>query len=299
MNRTRAYLLMILAAAIWGFQPLCVKWLLDVWSPVTITICRYFLLGLLVLVIALWREGRAAVPPAHLWPQLALMGAFAVPANNLFQFMGLQQTTVTNCTLISALTPALTALLSFVLVHERLRRLAWAGIVLSFAGTASIITHGSLEVLLHLQLNTGDLLCLCSQAAWGAYSLLGVRVMRHLSPLAVTGWGGLIGSVMTLLYGVLTHQFEPTPLAFFPMLSFGYILLLGGVYCMVAWNYSTPIVGASIAAIFLNIMPLVGVISGVFILGEPFELAEAVGAVFILSGVFLTTHAEEIEARLR
>jgi len=296
--RTRVYILMSLAAAVWGFQPLCVKWLLAEWTPVTITVCRYFLLGALVLLGAFLREGKSVLPSRGLWPWIFAMGFCGVFINNVFQFSGLRLTSVTNCTLISALTPALTALLSFVFVRERLERIAWAGILLSLMGTVAIITHGSLEVLFALSFNLGDLLCLGSQTAWGIYSLLGVRVMRQLSPMATTGWCGLLGSLLTLVYGIAFGEFAPNALALAPALSFGYILFLGGVFCMVTWNWSTPIVGASVACIFLNIMPLVGVISGVAILDEPFELAEAAGAVLILGGVFLTTHAREISEKL-
>ena len=31
------YLLLVLVASVWGFQPVCIKWLVAEWTPVDIT----------------------------------------------------------------------------------------------------------------------------------------------------------------------------------------------------------------------------------------------------------------------
>ena len=50
-NLNSVYVLLILTTIIWGIQPLCIKWLVTEWSPVTITAMRYFFIAFIVFLI--------------------------------------------------------------------------------------------------------------------------------------------------------------------------------------------------------------------------------------------------------
>ena len=142
-SRARTFSLLIIASAIWGFQPVCIKWLLDEWSPVTITAVRYFLFSAILFAIVWHREGRQLIPQGRTWVSLVLMG-LGFMLNNVLQITGIGLTTVTNSTLISATSPANTAFLAAVFVRERLSVLSWAGIFISFLGTLTVISDGNL-----------------------------------------------------------------------------------------------------------------------------------------------------------
>ncbi|WP_293726416.1 EamA family transporter [uncultured Phascolarctobacterium sp.] len=49
------------------------------------------------------------------------------------------------------------------------------------------------------------------------------------------------------------------------------------------------VIGPSQAAVFMNLMPLVGIICGIAFLDERFYTSEAVGGALIILGVYLTT----------
>ena len=61
---------------------------------------------------------------------------------------------------------------------------------------------------------------------------------------------------------------------------------------MLFWNVGVKNVGASSASIFLNIMPIVGIITAALTLGENITLNECMGAIVILTGVYITTHTK-------
>ena len=67
--KRRMYLLLALTAVIWGIQPLCIKWLVAEWSPVTISAMRYIFISAALLVIAV-RRGETLLPPRHTVPAL-------------------------------------------------------------------------------------------------------------------------------------------------------------------------------------------------------------------------------------
>lgn len=77
-------------------------------------------------------------------------------------------------------------------------------------------------------------------------------------------------------------------------LSLGYVTLVGGIFAMLAWNVSLRAVGAGKAAIFLNLMPLVGVSAGVLLLDEDFVWQQCFGAVGMLAGIYILTHSHQL-----
>lgn len=288
-TKRKTYFLLAATTIIWGIQPLCIKWLVAVWTPVTITAMRYYFIGTTLLALSVYR-GEKLLPPRDCLLGLILMGATGIGLNNVMQFTGLGISTVTNCTLIAAASPAITAFLAAIFVRERLSLLAWGGIVLSFAGALIVISHGSLEVMRTLSFNEGDILFLLAQVAWTTYSLIALKIMRRMSALQTTGWAGIFGAFIVTGYGLITGQFAPVMLDASLGASFFYTVIFGGIMAMLFWNIGVHNAGASVTSIFQNITPVVGMIGGVLCFGEVIGFKEIAGAAAIFAGVYLTTH---------
>ena len=141
-----------------------------------------------------------------------------------------------NATLIGATTPASTALLAAIFLREKLLPIEWLGIGFSLLGTLFLVTHGSLDMLLSISFNRGDLLFFACQQGWAIYSLIGVRVMARMSALTATAWAGFFGVCWTVLYGLVAGQLYVVPASATCWLSLGYVTLMGGIFAMLAWN---------------------------------------------------------------
>ena len=61
-TKRKTYFLLAATTIIWGIQPLCIKWLVTTWSPVTITAMRYYLIGTTLLALSVYR-GERLLPP--------------------------------------------------------------------------------------------------------------------------------------------------------------------------------------------------------------------------------------------
>lgn len=290
----RIYGLLVAAAVLWGAQPVVVKVLLRELSPLLITFYRYLGISAILLLYLFLRDGKNLLPPARHFFVLALMGLSGITLNNVLQFSGLQYSTAINCTLVSATTPALTSVISAAFLREKGTALQWAGIVISFGGVVFLVAHGSVAVIRNLSFNYGDILFFGSQIGWAVYSILGRKVMDELSPLATTAWAGLAGTVMTgvLLLGEGGAAIPQVTSA--GLLSMLYMVIGGGVLAMTWWNIGVKAVGPTKAAIFINILPLVGMTFAVAFLGEHVGWLEILGALSILTGVYLTTQSDQL-----
>ena len=297
-NKLTASTLLICTCVIWGIQPMFAKFVVREMSPIPMVSIRYTIVALTLFAMLAWR-GEKLLPPRRTWPALFTMGILGVCINNVTQFTGLQYSTVTNFTIIATLTPIVTALLSFVLIHERLHRLQWLGICSSLCGALYLLSNGSLAAILTLSFNIGDVLFFTSQVAWALYSIIVVRIIDDVSPFAIVAWSGLLGSLTTAAGAAYFGHFElPSLLSPLALGSYLFVIFAGGLIAMIFWNKGTGIVGPSQAAVFMNIMPLVGIVCGVLFLDEHFLAAQAVGGVLILSGVYLTTQYRTVAYRL-
>lgn len=297
----KIYVLLVLAAVLWGAQPVVVKTLLRELPPLLITFYRYLGISAILLLTLFLKGGKNIIPPARHYLVLVIMGISGVTLNNILQFSGLQYSTAINCTLVSATTPALTSVISAVFLREKGNAVQWAGIIISFCGVVFLVARGSMEVIFNLSFNYGDILFFGSQICWAIYAILGRKVMLEISPLATTAWAGLAGTVMTGILlpwdgGAITGQGQATSMGIFSML---YMVVGGGVLAMTWWNIGVKEVGPTKASIFINIMPLVGMTFAVIISGEHVGWHELLGALSIVSGVYLTTQSDQISWRYR
>ncbi len=302
LNKTnKTYTLLSLATIFWGIQPLCIKILVSNWSPAALTAVRYLFISVILFVIIYVKNGtdlkqfkKIVTPPKSCWLSLILMGLTGIAINNVSQFTGLKFSTITNCTLIAATGPAITAVIALIFVRERLKGIQWLGIIISFAGVISLITKGSLDILLNFSFNPGDILFFVCQIVWAFYSIIGLKVMKYLSAIVVTAWSGILGSIEVALFSLATDQLYYINLDFTGWASFGFVVVCGGVGSMLFWNIGVKNAGPSMAAVFSNLTPIFGMLCGAVFLQEEIGIMQLSGAAAIFIGVYITTHSEQL-----
>lgn len=292
--QNKYHLSLAIACILWGIQPVAIKIVVAEMDPVIMIPIRYFLLGIIFFFIMKLKGEQRFLPlKTCLWG-LCLMGFFGITISNGAQFLGLRYSTATNATLIGAIAPTITALLATIFTKERLNFLQWIGIMISFLGVVYLISNGSLAMLLNISFNFGDILFLIGELGWSIYCLISVPIMKKMSVISVTAWAGLFGAVQTAIYGECTAGFIIPQLSQIAIYCFAFIVLGGGVTAMMCWNVGIKHIGASTACIFLNLMPIVGIITAAFTIHETITLTHIISTITILIGVYITTHSTQI-----
>lgn len=295
----QTYFLLSLATIFWGIQPLCIKIIVQNWTPSALTSFRYLLISTILFIIIYLKKEQRVLPPKHCIIPLIFMGLTGIAINNVAQFTGLKYSTITNCTLIAATGPAITAFISTIFIRERLQLIQWIGIFISFIGVIFLITKGSMDILLNFSFNSGDILFFICQIVWALYSILGLKIMKHLSAIAVTAWSGLIGAIEVAIYAIVTDQLHYTTLDLAGYSSFAFVVICGGVGSMLFWNIGVKNAGPSMAAIFSNLTPIFGMLCGAVFLQEQIGIMQLSGALCIFFGVYITTHNKQISFYLQ
>ena len=280
-----AILWMALTCCIWAFQQIALKATGDLAAPVFQIGFRSGVAAILVLAVILFRRERL-----ELWGPTAFAGAVAgvlFAVEFLLVGISIRYTSASHVVVFLYTAPIFAGLgLHLKLPSERLSVMQWSGIGLAAAGIAiAFLAHapqpdGGLGDML-----IGDVLALLAGALWGFTTFL-IRVTRLSSTPAThtlfyqlaTGAVLLIGSaVVTGHAGIV-----PTPLLFAEL---AFQSLVVSFFSYLAWFWLLTRYRASELGVFSFSTPLLGVVLGWLLLGEPLTGTFLAGSALVLIGI--------------
>lgn len=275
------------AVTLWGISFVATRAALSEISPIPLVFTR-FALGTALLLTLLAVRRRLEIPPRESWPALAAMGFLGIFLHQLLQAHGLTLTTAVHTGWLIGLIPIWSALLSAVVLREKLDSAKVAGLLLGFAGAALVVTRGKLSGgLLALPTTRGDLLILASTVNWAVYSVVGRRTLARLGSARATAFAMLAGWAMLAPLFFLRAGW--TEYARISAAGWAAIAFLG-IGCSglgyLFWYAALEKLETSRVAAFLYLEPLVTLAAAVVLLGEPVHPTTVVGGLIVLAGVF-------------
>ena len=276
------------AAVAWGGSIVAQKWALGSLSVVEVSLLRG--LGALALLIPLWwwQEGRTTRFAAR---DLAVLAALSlgVLGNHLLTLFGLRYVEAAVGGVIIGAAPAITALLSSLLIRDLPFRAVVLGCTVSFAGVA-LVSSASQSSEAGTNPWLGGTLVVLAQVCWALYSIGGRRIMERFSPLTVN-WTTLFFSLLPQVPLLWTDQKamvagleSVVPSAW---LAVVFLIVFPTALGQQAWLYGVKGVGPSRAGIFINLIPVSALLLSVIILGETLDAMKIAGILLILAGVWL------------
>lgn len=244
------------------------------------------------LMYALRSRGQS-IARAHAprqWGLLLLMAGTGIVGYQILLYGALQTTGAFNAALINACAPLVTAVLSWAVYGSRLSPGACAGVALSVAGVAAILSAGELDRLLALRFGRGDLLVLLAVFLWAVYSLAGRRVMQQRSVVATTAAATVLALPLSIPWIVIEGAWESVEWTGGVIGGVVYVAVFASVVAMLAWNRAVALAGPTTAAAAMNMMPLYALLSSLA-LNESLHAAQAVGGAMIIAGCLWATLA--------
>ena len=290
------YIKLVMTMFFWGGTFVAGKWAVGEAPPFFVAFLRFAIASLVLWALVAWR-GRGSDETFRLpeggaqWAGLFSLGLTGVFLYNFVFLTGLSWTSATNGSLIVAFNPLLTAVLSAWWLKERVHPVQAGGFLLALLGVGVVITRGSITVIRSLSFNPGDLLMLGAPVAWALYTIAGKRVLRCFSPLVATAYASLFGTLLLLpaaaLEGSLLSGVHR--LTVYGWISVLQLALLGTVVGFVWWYEGVEMLGASRAAVFVNLVPVFGVLLSALILSESLVVSQLAGGILVVLGVAIGT----------
>lgn len=284
MRRNRGRMALVLTIVIWGSALVATKSLLQEVGPFVVGVLR-FLIAWVVLAPFAFRQGYRF--SLALQPTFLLFGLTGIALYIAMTNLGLVFTSASSAALVQASIPAVTTLLSVLLLKERVSRLQLFGIGLSVA---------SLLLVTGISLNreglapaVGNLLVFSSVVAWAAYTVQGKKLVSTFPWLLITTASISAGILWLLPFAIGELWLQGMP--HLRVDGLVQLLYLGGASSALGyglWNYGLRFLDASQAAPYINLIPVVGLILSIIVLHEPLSLIQVGGGALTLCGVWLS-----------
>lgn len=283
-NKT-AYILLFLTTLFWGANAVAGKLAVGHISPMILTSLRWSTAVIILLVIGgkqFWQD-RALVKP-HL-PLLFVYGALGFAIFNVTLYSALNHTSAINVAIEQAAVPAVIFIGNFLLFRTRVTALQIFGFSLSLIGVVVVASHGSFARLAALEINKGDMFMAVGVLAYASYSvLLRYKPALHWKTMMIAM------SLSAFLVSLPFTWFEMRgPDGIWPDttgLAIGlYTAIFPAIIAQVLWIKGIDLIGANRAGIFINLVPIIGTILAIFVLGEVFGVYHAVAMALVIGGI--------------
>jgi len=281
-------LMLLFTMVIWGSTFVVTKGINDQVQPFTLAFVRVAIGALVLLAGAFVRQARGGAhsPWSELpWGTMLAMALLGVVVYYAVFNYSLVYTSAAQGALVQSCIPAMTALVAVVWLREHASAMRWTGIALSMAGIAIVFSGSGAEAGGSM---LGNVLMFISAVLWGIYTSMAKRV-ANLDPLQVTA--GILGAGALMLLPLAAFEVAASGMPHVNARGWLGLAYLGAGASGIAWMlYSAALkhVDASEAGVYTNLIPIVGVVTGV-LLGEPLSARAIAGGVVVLAGVWLTS----------
>jgi drug/metabolite transporter (DMT)-like permease len=284
-----AHVALTVVVILWGMSFTSTKIILNTgFPPLTIALLRFAIASAVMLAILKARNKRLSIPKGDILP-LGLSGLLGVTLYFFFENRGIKLTSASNASLIIATIPVFTVAAEMVFFRHRVPLVKMGGIGLSIAGVYFLINPGgtpggaspsSANGL------AGSLLMLGACFSWVAYIILSKKFAQKLPRLALTAYQFLFGTLFLIPLSLFerrawvamgTHAW--LNLLFLALLcsAAGYFLYLYGLFRLDPTTVSS----------YINLIPVVGALSGIFVLGERLVSTQIIGGAAVIAGVVI------------
>ncbi|MBA2709772.1 MAG: EamA family transporter [Tatlockia sp.] len=272
-------LLAFLVVIIWGINFIFVKFALLEISPLLLCALRFILASIPAIFFI--------KPPAIPFKLIAMYGLIMFALQFSFVFIGMH----------AGMTPGMASLIMQTQVFfsmffaafflgEKTNLWQVIGAIVSFIGIGLVAFHFDASISL-----LGFVCILGAAASWGLGNLI-TKKTRQISMIALVVWGSFIASLPMIFLALLFEGTESIrsniqQLSWLGLSSVLYIVYISTWIGYGVWNWLLSRHSVGTVVPFTLLVPVVGILSSVIILGEPFQLWKLGACLLVISGLFI------------
>lgn len=284
-NNIFYHLVAFLTVAIWGTTFVSTKVLMiNGLSPAQIFTLRFTMAYVLMFC---FNHRRLF---ADSWRDEGLMVLLGITGGSLYflsENEAMNYTTATNTSLIVCSCPLFaTLLVRLVYRSSRIHIMQLTGSLLAFMGMIIVVLNG--RFVLHLS-PVGDALAFTACICWAFYSLLMKTMTDKYSAAFITRKVFFYGVLTIIPYYILVPGVPSMAVLTQPVVV-GNLLFLGclaSMICFLTWNWCISKLGAVKATNWVYLNPITTMIFASWVLGEKITIYFLIGAVCILTGMYM------------
>ncbi len=289
---SRARLIAAFAAVytIWGSTYLAIRFAIESLPPFLMIGFRFMLAG---LILYTWGRLRTKERPTLAnWRASTIVGALLLLGGTGAVAWAEQKVPSGMASLIVATTPVWIVLLDWWRPGGVRPNLGVAfGLVLGFVGVVLLLSQGQQSGSQSLDI-VGAAVVLLASISWAVGSLYSRTARIATSPILATGMEMLTGGGLLLIVATLSGEWSQLNLAnlsFRSGLAFVYLIIFGSLIAFTAFIWLLKVSTPALVSTYAYVNPVVAVLLGWALAGEPLSGQTALAFVIVVAGVATVT----------
>jgi drug/metabolite transporter (DMT)-like permease len=282
----KTYLAVVLSMIFWAFSFIWYKVANESMRPVTIVFFRLVIsVVLLTTYLTLTRNFmKVARKDRKLFFILATFEPFLYFIGESF---GLTFISATAGSVLISTIPVFATMGAWLIFGEKLKKVNYAGIVLSFTGVLIFVlrTDGSLSFNI-----AGIALIMFAVISAVGYNLTLSRLVGNYSPVYIVNVQNIIGGLLFLPLFLITElrHLPGMHITFGMMIPVIKLAVFASCGAFILFAWSTNRLGITKSIVFTNFIPVFTAVFSFFILGEKLTFQNIIGMIIVISGLFLS-----------
>ena len=229
-------------------------------------------------------------PKGKQWKTIIILSILNFVLSNGLSTWGVKYISSGLGAIIGALVPLWVVIISL-FRGEKLVKLSIIGLVVGFAGVC-VIFYEHLSDFLIFDFRFGIIISIISTLTWAFATLYTKKKAASFNPYFSLGIQMFISSIFLFAYlGATGSAVSLSTIPVISWVSIGYLVIFGSVLTFIAYIYALQHLPAEINSIYAYINPIIAVLLGAYIFGEPLSLAIAVGGIITLFGLYLVNRS--------
>jgi drug/metabolite transporter (DMT)-like permease len=282
----RAAFPILVLTLIWGCNWPILKMGVTELAPLTFRGLTLPLAAIGMLIVSRHAGDSIRIPRA-LWPRLVVLAMFNIGCWNGFVLFGVQQLPAGRSAILAYTMPIWATMIAALVLHEPLSRRKLLGLALGIAGMAVLIGE---QITAVRAAPFGALMILAAAIAWAMGTVLLRKWQLPVPQNTLSGWMMLLGWTPLAL---LAPVFDPQPLSselaglsVRGWFAIGYNVLLAGTLAHWAWFTLARTLPVAVSSLSSLPVPVVGVFSGIVLLGERPGPQEWIALALVVAALF-------------
>lgn len=280
------YFKLILATVVWGLTPSINKILSHYDSPFLITFFRFFFAAFIFFFFLKMLGKKIIVGKSNLllffW-----LGFFGFVLHNAMMVKGLEGTSAGLTSVIMSLIVVLVVLIDWVILKSIPSLQVILGIILSITGVYFVVFD---RFSLDSNNFFDEFFIFLSALSWAIYTVMCRDALKQHDEIVVltyaTFFAVLFLTPVPLVQSGLVAEIIVDP---FPMLLLVFTGLVSSALTFFWHQQAIRKIGIVTTSVFLNLVPVFGVISASLILKEEINIRMAIGTIITVGGILIVT----------
>jgi O-acetylserine/cysteine efflux transporter len=270
-------LLALIVPMTWGFGYALTKIGMDQFTPLLLMSLRFGIAGLILI----W----FTKPPWEHMRELFIIAFIGSTVQYGFTYYGLKGIDVSTASILVQLEGPILALLSTLILKERLGWPRALGMGLALAGVIVITGEPRLSDSLD------SVALVITGAVFWAIAQIMISRLKSLSGITILAWVAIIATPQMLLISLVIEDGQWESIKSASLIDWSIVFYLSFIMTVIGysvWYHLLRICDVSKISPFLMLLPVSSIIAGMVLLDEQFTLAMGIGGLLVMAGVAST-----------